>query len=424
MSDVDAGSAPLSGIRVVELAQVLAGPFCGQQLADAGADVIKVEPPTGDGTRHWGPPYVPGCEPEDGYPGDSAYFSCCNRNKRSVAVDLRQEHGRAVVRRLIDSADVVIENAKKETMTAWGLTHEQCQRTNRGLVWVTISGYGATGPDATLPGYDFAIQAAAGLMSITGPVGGPPTKVGVAISDLATGATAAIGVLAALAGRERGGKGRLVEVSLLETQVSWLANVASNYLASGEQPQRFGNAHANVVPYELFEAADRPIALAVGNDAQFARMADVLGQPEWARDDRYATNRARLAHREALVAACAELFSTQPAAHWIEVLGAANVPVELVRTVGEALNHRQVRHRELIEELDHPVAGPQRYVTSPIRFNGEPGTAAQRPPMFSEHTREVLAEAGFANEEIDDLIRRRAVIEATRPQREMQGAAT
>ncbi len=403
-------TGPLAGIRVIELARVLAGPWCGQLLADAGAEVIKVEPPTGDETRLWGPPYLPGCEPRDGWPGDSAYFACCNRNKRSIAVDLKSSRGQEVARRLIATADVVIENFRPGTLEAMNLGYEQLQPDNERLVFVSITGFGKDGPDGPLPGYDFIMQSVTGLMSITGDLHGLPTKVGVAVSDLATGVTAAFAATAALSGRAASGRGARVDVSLLETQLSWLANIASNYLISAEPARRYGNAHPNVVPYELFETADRTLVLAVGNDSQFARFAERVSHPEWARDPRFTTNEARVRNRDILVPMIKRLLYARPALEWLDAFRSVGVPASVVHSVEEAIEAPQAKHQQMVVELAHPLAGPQRFLRSPFKFDDLLGTPPAAPPMFSEHALEILAELKYEAEEIAEMLSCDAVI--------------
>lgn len=389
-------TGPLEGIRVLDLSRVLAGPYCTMLLGDAGADVIKVEPPAGDDTRRWGPPYVG---------GESAYYLSCNRNKRSIALDISRPEGRAVLLRLVRGADVVVENFKLGTMERWGLGYEEVlQKVNPRLVYCGISGFGRTGPYAGVPGYDFVVQAMAGLMSITGEPDGAPMKVGVAVTDLTTGMLAAVAIGAALVGRERTGRGRRVDVSLLETQVGWLANVASNYLVSGKVPRRMGNAHPNIVPYQTFRAKDRELVVAVGNDGQFRRFCELIGMPELADDPRFAANRDRVVHREELCRLLEPVLAQRTADEWIQAMWAEGIPGGPINTVDRVFADPQVQHLGLVHRVDHPTAGKVPQVGSPLRFDGEQGPIRRHPPLLGEHTREILAEAGYRPAEVDELL--------------------
>lgn len=365
-------------------------------LGDAGAEVIKVEPPGGDDTRKWGPPYIG---------GEAAYYLSCNRNKRSIALDLGRPEGREVVLRLSAQADVVIENFKLGTMERWGLGYEDVLKTrNPRLVYCNISGFGRTGPYAHIPGYDFAVQAMGGLMSITGEPDGDPMKVGVAVTDLTTGMMAAFGITAALHHRDQTGTGQRVDVSLLETQVAWLANVASNYLVSGKAPGRLGNAHPNIVPYQAVEARDRQLVVAVGNDQQFQRFCDLLGLPDLAHDPRFATNPARVANRAALLAIIAPVLRIREADEWIALLWERGIPGGPINSVDRVFQDPQVRHREMVQEMDHPTAGKVAQVGIPIKFSETPGALRRHPPLLGEHTADVLAELGFSETEMVGLM--------------------
>ena len=363
----------LTGVRVLDFSRVLAGPYCTQLFADLGAEVLKIERPgTGDDTRAWGPPFAG---------GESAYYLCVNRGKRSLVLDLGSEEGRLRARRLASRADVLIENFRVGWMAEHGLGYADLRAENPRLIYCSISGYGQTGPDAHLPGYDFLTQGRSGLMSITGEPDGPPLKVGVAVSDLFTGLYAASGILAALRARERTGEGAYLDLSLLDCQIATLANVASNHLISGERPPRYGNAHPNIVPYEVFDAADGPFILAVGNDAQWRRCCLLLDRPEWADDPRFATNRARVEHREALAALLRERFAGRTRAEWLDALRDAHVPAGPVLSVDQVFQDPQVLARGMVRELPHPTAGTIRMVANPLLREHTPGAP---PPRLDE----------------------------------------
>jgi len=367
---------PLGGLVVADFSRVLAGPFATMLLGDLGADVIKVEHPDGgDETRAWGPPFAN---------GHSTYYLAVNRNKRSVALDLKDDHGRLAARALAGRADVLVENFKAGSLERLGLGYEDLARDNPGLVWCSVSGFGR-GAGSALPGYDFLVQAMSGLMSITGPAGGEPTKVGVALVDVLTGLYAFGGVLAALRARDRTGRGQRVEVSLLGSALASLVNQASSYLCTGEPPRAMGNRHPSITPYETLATADRPLVVAVGNDGQFARLCGVLGVPEAAADPRFATNAARVANRDALASLLERALAARGAAEWVAALGDAGVACGLVNDVGEAF--------ALAERLGlDPVAdaGGIPQVADPIRLSATPVGYRLAPPALGQHTAEVL----------------------------------
>jgi crotonobetainyl-CoA:carnitine CoA-transferase CaiB-like acyl-CoA transferase len=373
-------NGPLEGLLVADFSRVLAGPFATMLLGDLGADVVKVEHPDGgDETRAWGPPW---------FGGHSTYFLSVNRNKRSLALDLKSDRGREAARTLAGRADVLVENFKAGTTERLGLGYEEVARGNPGLVWCSISGFGQ-GAGADLPGYDFLVQAMSGLMSITGPVDGEPTKVGVALVDVLTGLYAFGGVLAALQERGRTGRGQRVEVSLLGSALASLVNQASSYVCTGRPPRAMGNRHPSITPYETLATADRPLVVAVGNDGQFARLCRVLGLPEAATDPRFATNADRVSNRDALAELLERALAARGAADWVAALASAGVPCGLVNDVGEAF--------ALAERLGlDPVvaAGGVPQVADPIRLSATPASYRLAPPALGEHTAEVLGWLG------------------------------
>jgi len=374
---------PLDGVRVLDFSRVLAGPYCTMMLGDLGADVIKVESPEGDDTRRWGPPYQ-GTE--------SAYYLCCNRNKRSIVLDLATPHDQEVARKLALKSQVIVENFKLGTMERLGLSYEKLSAENPTLVYCSISGYGRTGPDAALPGYDYVMQGVGGIMSITGEPDGPPGKVGGAIVDLTAGMFALSAILAALRVRDLTGRGQRIDMSLLDSHLAWLANVGSNYLISGETPQRYGNAHANIVPYQAFEASDGWVILSVGNDRQWARFCAAVDRPDLAADPRFTTNSDRVLNRNTLVPLLEDLFRTRTQSEWLSLLQAADVPAGPVNTVDRALSGPQVEARGMVQTVDHPSIGPFCMVASPLKLEVTPPTIRRYPPTLGEHTDEILRE--------------------------------
>jgi crotonobetainyl-CoA:carnitine CoA-transferase CaiB-like acyl-CoA transferase len=380
---------------VLDLSRVLAGPWAGQILADLGADVIKVERPgRGDDTRHWGPPYL--TDATGRATGEAAYYLSANRGKRSLTVDFATPDGRDIVRRLATQSDVFLENQKVGDLTRHGLDYENLRALNPGLVYCSITGFGQNGPYAHRAGYDFAIQALGGLMSVTGErddlPGGGPQKVGVAVADLMAGLYATIAILAALSHRERSGAGQHIDLALLDVQVATLANVALNYLVGGGVPQRWGNAHANIAPYQVLPTADRPLVLAVGNDAQFRKFCEVAGVPALANDPRYATNDARVRHRDALTADLERVVRSRPAAAWLAALEPAGVPCAPINDVAEVFADPQVRHRGMQVDVPHAEAGTVPLVASPLRLSETPVRYDAAPPLLGQHTDEILRE--------------------------------
>ena len=391
-------TAPLAGIRILDLSRVLAGPWCTQLLADLGAEVIKVERPgAGDDTRHWGPPWH-----ENGGETVAAYFLAANRGKRSAAIDFATEEGADLVRRLAGNCDVVVENFRVGGLARFALDPVSLRTADPRLVVASITGFGQNGPYAGRAGYDYIIQAMGGLMSITGKpddeAGGEPMRVGVAVADLFTGMYCAVAIVSALYRREKTGEGAHLDMALFDTQLAMLANQASNALISGEDPPRQGNTHPNIVPYQPFEASDQRIVIAVGNDRQFARLADLCGHSEWARDERFATNAARVENRQAIVAAVAQCIGTRPAAEWLERLEKAGIPAGPINSVGQALADIQAQHRSMVRMIaGTPLVG------SPVRIDGERTDSELPPPRLGEHTNDVLQELGIAPADIARL---------------------
>lgn len=407
---------PLSGIRVLDLSRVLAGPWCTQTLADLGADVIKVERPLrngsgGDDTRGWGPPFLTGRDGED--TAEAAYYLGANRNKRSITVDIAQPEGQALIRRLAAQCDVFIENFKVGDMARYGLDAATLRALYPRLVYCSVTGFGQTGPYADRAGYDYAIQGIGGLMSVTGErddlPGGGPQKVGVAVADLFTGMYASVAILAALRHRDATGQGQAVDMALLDTQVAMLANLGANFLATGVAPARAGNAHQNIVPYQVFETSDGHMILAVGNDGQFARFCEVAGRPELAADPRFARNADRVRHRAVLVPLLAELIAARPKQRWLSALEAAKVPCGAINDLAEVFADPQVQSRGMTVPMPHPLADTLRVVASPMKLSDTPVQYRRAPPLLGEHTDEVLAEFGWSDAERAELRRQKAI---------------
>lgn len=397
----------LDGLRVLDLSRILAGPWVGQTLGDLGAEVIKVERPgQGDDTRSWGPPYLADAAGRE--TALAAYFLCANRNKKSVTVDIARPEGQALIRAMAAQSDVVVENFKVGGLEPYGLDHASLRALNPRLIYCSITGFGQTGPYAGRAGYDFLIQAMGGMMSITGredgAPGGGPQKVGVAVTDIVTGLYATVGILAALAARERTGMGQHIDLALLDAQIASLANQNANYLVTGTAPRRLGNAHPNIVPYQDVPTRDGGMVVAVGNDAQFARLCATLGHAEWASDARFATNKARVENRDALVPMIEAATAARTTAEWVAALEQVAVPCGPVNTIADVFADPQVLARGMRIEMPCPAVGTVPLVASPLRLSETPVAYLRPPPGLGEHTREILQDMlGLTREQVDGL---------------------
>lgn len=383
----------LEGVRVLDLSRVLAGPWCGQILADLGAEVIKVErPKTGDDTRLWGPPWMKNDQGED--TREAAYYQSANRNKLSIAIDIATPEGQELVRALAADSDVVIENYKAGSLKKYGLDYDSLNAINPKLVYCSITGFGQTGPRAPEPGYDFIIQGMGGLMSVTGEKddlpGGGPQKVGVAFADLTTGLYSTIAIQAALLNRTLTGLGQHIDMALLDVQVATLANQGMNYLATGNVPGRYGNAHANIVPYQVFRASDQDFIIACGNDKQFVALCAAIGLPELPLDPRFVSNALRIKHRQEIGELLSAHFLTGTAKKWVESIHAVQVPVGLINNLAQAFEEPQVQARDMLVEMQHPLKQKLKVIGSPIKMSRTPVEYKRAPPMLGEHTDEIL----------------------------------
>ena len=392
----EANKGALAGIRVLDLTRVLAGPYCTMFLGDLGAEVVKVEQPgVGDDTRGWGPPFAG---------GESAYFLCVNRNKKSLTVDLKSADGIALVKQLAERADVLIENFRPGAMDRLGLGDEELRGANPKLVYASLSGFGADGPMADIPGYDLIVQAWGGLMSITGTPESGPLKVGVAIIDLVAGLMLGKSIVAALYAREKIGVGQKIDTSLLEAEVATLINAGSNYLIGGKVPGRWGNAHPTIVPYQSFQTADSFLVLGAASESIWKRLCPALGRADLADDPRFAKNADRVENRQELIAFLSEIFMTRTTADWVAALNRADVPCAPVQTIDQVFAAPQVLHRNMLVEVDHPTAGTVKLAGIPVKFSATPASVRLPPPLLGEHNDDVLSSwLGMKTEEIDRL---------------------
>ncbi|MFO1057589.1 MAG: CaiB/BaiF CoA-transferase family protein [Dongiaceae bacterium] len=395
-------TGPLDGLRIFDLSRILAGPTCTQLLGDLGAEVLKIERPgAGDDTRKWGPPYAKDAAGAD--TGESAYYLSSNRNKRSVAIDIGQPAGQALARRMIGTCDVMIENFKVGDMARYGLSWADLKDQYPRLVYCSISGFGQTGPYAPRAGYDMLAQGLGGIMSVTGEPDRPPMKVGVGIADIMCGMYATVAILAALRHRDRSGEGQYIDLALLDSQVAWLANVGLNYLTSGTVPQRVGNEHPNIVPYNVLPTADGYVILAVGNDAQFGKFCAFAGAPELAADPRFATNAGRVRNRAALYALLPDLMRRKSQSEWVQGLAPLGVPCSPVNTVDQVFADPQVQARGMRITVPHPLSGTVDLIGNPLKLSATPVTYRRPPPTLGQHTDEVLHELGLGEADIAEL---------------------
>jgi len=392
---------PLQGIRVLDLSRVLAGPYCTMVLGDLGADVIKVEPPEGDETRGWGPPFAE---------GESAYYLCVNRNKRGIVINLKTDEGKKILRDLALQSDVLVENFRPGTLEKFGLDFATLHELNPKLIYCSITGFGQTGSIRDKPGYDFMIQALGGLMSITGEPEGEPMKTGVAVVDLFAGQNAIIAILAALQARTLTGRGQHLDISLFDSQLGWLANVASNYLISGNLPKRYGNAHPNIVPYQSFQASDGWFAIAVGNDKQFEALCKVIGKLELASDPRFAKNSGRVENREEIIPLLASIFKTASVSEWLTKLDEAQIPCGPINNFEQVFSMPTVKEHEMLVKMNHPTIGELPLVGSPLKMSDTPVEYRLPPPLMGEHTEDVIMDLlGYSSEQITELRERSCI---------------
>lgn len=395
--------AALKEIRIVDITRAMAGPYCTMMLGDFGADIIKIERPgSGDESRGWGPPFVG--NPYGSYPGESAYFLSVNRNKRSLTVNLKDPAGQEIVKKLVGVSDVLIENFRTGVLDKMGLGYGELSQDHPGLIYCSISGYGRTGPYAEHPGYDAIIQAEGGMMSITGPKDGPPSRVGIPIIDITSGMFAASAILAALYERLDSGKGQQIDISLLDTQAALLANVASNYLVGGDPPQRQGNAHPNIAPYEPVQARDKGFLLGAANQRQWERLCDLIGKPEFKSDPRFLENGDRVKNRDELIAALNEVFQEKDAADWLEIIQDGGLPCGPINTVPEVFQHPQSEERGFVQKVEHRTAGQIPLTGFPYKLSRTPAVVQHSPPVLGEHNHQILIDLlSYTQEQVADF---------------------
>ena len=392
---------PLESITVLDLSRALAGPYCTMMLADMGAEIIKIEMPgRGDDSRSWGPPFVE---------GESAYFMSVNRNKKSITLNLKSEKSKEIIEKLIKKADVVVENFRPGTMDKLGLSYENVAELNPEIIYASISGFGQDGPYRLLPGFDQVIQGMGGLMSVTGEPGGSPIKVGVAVADIAGGMFAAYGIMIALFNRQRTGKGQMIDVSLLDSQVAWLTYRAGSFFASGKIPQPLGSGHPNIVPYQAFKANDTYVNIAAGNDQLWQKFCSAVGLEDIVENPKFATNAKRVENRNELVNIISNIVSSKNAQEWLDILTKAGVPCGPIYTLDEIFTDPQVLHRNMVKDLDHIKAGKIKVTGVPVKLSATPGEILTAPPVLGQHTKEILLEIGYSDNDIEKFYQEKVV---------------